>query len=104
MLRIDPALHAKIAAEAMSDGKSLNQFAAKVLRGYKDGLFKLGDRVSSPYRETYYTKLWIPHEINEIFCRFTRVSARWHIYLQAIRALRLCNTCVFCNKRTVRSL
>lgn len=31
VLRIDPALHAKIAAKAMANGKSLNQFAAEVL-------------------------------------------------------------------------
>ena len=30
-LRIDPALHARIAARAMASGKSLNQYAADVL-------------------------------------------------------------------------
>jgi len=31
VLRIDPALHARIAAKAMASGKSLNQYAADVL-------------------------------------------------------------------------
>ena len=31
VLRIDPALHAKIAAKAMASGKSLNQYAADLL-------------------------------------------------------------------------
>ncbi|MCL2679270.1 MAG: type II toxin-antitoxin system HicB family antitoxin [Dehalococcoidia bacterium] len=31
ILRIDPALHAKIAAKAMASGKSLNQYATDVL-------------------------------------------------------------------------
>ena len=31
VLRIDPALHARIAARAMAMGKSLNQYAAEVL-------------------------------------------------------------------------
>ena len=31
VLRIDPALHAKVAAKAMASGKSLNQYAADVL-------------------------------------------------------------------------
>ena len=31
VLRIDPVLHARIAAKAMANGKSLNQYAAEVL-------------------------------------------------------------------------
>jgi predicted HicB family RNase H-like nuclease len=31
VLRIDPALHARIAAKAMTNGKSLNQYVADVL-------------------------------------------------------------------------
>ena len=31
MLRIDPSLHARLAAKALADGKSLNQYAADVL-------------------------------------------------------------------------
>ena len=31
MLRLDPSLHARLAAKALADGKSLNQYAADVL-------------------------------------------------------------------------
>lgn len=31
MLRIDPSLHARLAAKALANGKSLNQYAAEVL-------------------------------------------------------------------------